>query len=210
MVDDLVQKALARWPNVPAIAGWLKLSSQGNWMLTGPESNGLQISNERILNFISRNYEHDADGRFYFQNGPQKVFVQLECDPWVYRLLPLENGNLALVSHTGLVVIPQRIIVDREGRIHFVTPLGIGLLHTSDVARFSEGISDFEGQLVHQAIWEVPSKEGLANLPAHKIGLRLAEGVPSQVRDVTFALEQVKSDNLPELFRFVSDPKVEQ
>lgn len=36
VVDDLVEKALARWPNVPAIAGWLKLSLQGDWLLTEP------------------------------------------------------------------------------------------------------------------------------------------------------------------------------
>ena len=34
-MDDLVEKALARWPNVPAIAGWLKLNLQGDWLLTG-------------------------------------------------------------------------------------------------------------------------------------------------------------------------------
>ena len=53
MVDDLVEKALARWPNVPAIAGWLKLNLQGDWLLTGPVPEGLTISHPRILNFMA-------------------------------------------------------------------------------------------------------------------------------------------------------------
>ncbi|WP_256060908.1 DUF2946 family protein, partial [Klebsiella pneumoniae] len=68
-MDDLVEKALARWPNVPAIAGWLKLNMQGDWLLTGPVPEGLTISHPRILNFMARNYGREADGRYYFQNG---------------------------------------------------------------------------------------------------------------------------------------------
>eukprot|EP01030_Chromulinospumella_sphaerica_P011658 gene11658-11453_t len=101
VVDDLVEKALARWPNVPAIAGWLKLSLQGDWLLTGPVPEGLTISHPRILNFMARNYGCEADGRYYFQNGPQKAYVHLAYTPW-----GLHESNSELV-HDASWAVPE-------------------------------------------------------------------------------------------------------
>jgi hypothetical protein len=33
------------------------------------------------VNFIQRNYDHDAQGQWFFQNGPQRVYVELEATP---------------------------------------------------------------------------------------------------------------------------------
>ncbi|MDX1670534.1 MAG: DUF2946 family protein, partial [Limnobacter sp.] len=157
MVDDLVQKALARWPNVPAIAGWLKLTEQGNWLLTGPVPEGLTISNERILNFIARNSDCDEQGRYFFQNGPQKAYVTLAVCPWVFRIYPLDNGNFLLVTHTGLVVKPKAVFSDETGRLYFETLLGLGLLHGSDSVLLSSALIPVDGQGFElKATWELP------------------------------------------------------
>src|SRR5690242_19491998 len=71
-MDEIVLRSMAKWPNVPDVYGWLSLDRRGNWL----------IKNERIGNlafreFIGRNYQPDARGCWYFQNGPQRVFVKL-------------------------------------------------------------------------------------------------------------------------------------
>ena len=32
-MDDIVKQAMAKWPNVPACAGWLGLGARGDWYL---------------------------------------------------------------------------------------------------------------------------------------------------------------------------------
>jgi hypothetical protein len=58
---------------------------------------GDRINNAILLGFINRNYMHDERGRWYFQNGPQRVYVNLETTPYVARTDPAQG----LVLHTG-------------------------------------------------------------------------------------------------------------
>src|SRR5947207_11971409 len=75
-MDELVARSLAKWPNVPAVYGWLALDRRGNWRIKGQ-----RISNAALREFIARNYECDAQGRWFFQNGPQRVYVTLAHTP---------------------------------------------------------------------------------------------------------------------------------
>jgi hypothetical protein len=102
-MDKNVLAAVARWPDVPAVYGWLSLDRRGNWKLHpgGDGQNcgeGESISNTQIQEFIGRNYESDGKGRWYFQNGPQRVFVRLDAAPYVLR--HGEDG-IHLLTHTG-------------------------------------------------------------------------------------------------------------
>ena len=65
-MDEIVQRAIAKWPNVPAVFGWLSLDGRGNWAIKGE-----RVHNKVITDFIGRNYGCDSDGRWFFQNGPQ-------------------------------------------------------------------------------------------------------------------------------------------
>jgi hypothetical protein len=80
-MDDIVKAAIAKWPNVPAVFGWLSLNGRGNWRIKDDP-----IENEAINEFIGRNYMNDGCGNWFFQNGPQRVYVSLEIAPWIYRL----------------------------------------------------------------------------------------------------------------------------
>ena len=91
-MDDIVKAAMAKWPNVPAVYGWLELTSRGEWRIRGEA-----IDNASIREFIGRNYTNDGCGNWFFQNGPQRVFVSIEATPVVYRLD--ESGRLQ--AHTG-------------------------------------------------------------------------------------------------------------
>ena len=75
-MDEIVKAAMARWPNVPAVYGWLELTARGEWRIKGEP-----IDNAAIRDFIARNYAHDGRGNWFFQNGPQRVFVSLEATP---------------------------------------------------------------------------------------------------------------------------------
>ena len=77
-MDDAVVRSLARWPNVPAVYGWLELDRRGNWRIKGE-----RIGNAALREFIARNYAADERGCWFFQNGPQRVYVALAYTPLV-------------------------------------------------------------------------------------------------------------------------------
>ena len=208
-MDDLVEKALARWPNVPAIAGWLKLNLQGDWLLTGPVPEGLTISHPRILNFMARNYGCEADGRFYFQNGPQKAYVHLAYTPWVYRIHPLEQGDLMLSTHTGLIDWPLAMFQDEKGRVLIQGEQGIGLLHSNDMDLLAGGLQEKNGELHHHATWAVPEVDP-DSLIAARTKLRRDKNTSTGQRECSFMLEPIESARVAERFNFNPDPEVKK
>jgi Protein of unknown function (DUF2946) len=141
-VDDAVLAAIAKWPNVPAVFGWLTLTARGEWRIRGE-----RIANGAIVEFIGRNYGADQLGRWFFQNGPQRVFVELEVTPWVYRLVPGEG----LIAHTG--ALPHSLagaaLLD-DGRFVLVTDLGAGVLDDRDAALFLRAVTDFAGMPLNE------------------------------------------------------------
>src|SRR4029450_12811758 len=111
-MDDIVKQALAKWPNVPHCYGWLGLDARGNWYLRddrtqaeGPfaEARGSMLQHDKLIAFIGRNYDHDERGQWFFQNGPQRVYVELDAAPWVWRV----GDDFAVHSHTGIAVEPS-------------------------------------------------------------------------------------------------------
>jgi hypothetical protein len=125
-MDDWVLKALQRWPNVPALFGWLGLDRRGRWLIQGGT-----ITHPRIVETINRNYAADEHGRWYFQNGPQRGYMQLESTPLI---LFVGENQAGLVTHTGLPV--ERVTIaylDEEGALVLSTEHGPGELIGSDL-----------------------------------------------------------------------------
>jgi hypothetical protein len=136
-MDEIVLKAMARWPDVPAVYGWLALDRRGQWQLKGD-----RIENPAITAFIARNYTVDREGCWFFQNGPQRVFVDLEYTPWVVRLA----APGALVTHTGLTVASVGgVWVDDDGVLVVATEHGPALIDDRDVEDLSAAITDRAG-----------------------------------------------------------------
>ena len=77
-MDTAVIQALARWPNVPDCYDWLMLDRRGRWRLRHPQDamRFEPIQHAELRDYIARNYSVDTSGAWYFQNGPQKVFVR--------------------------------------------------------------------------------------------------------------------------------------
>ena len=147
-MDDIVKAALKKWPNVPDVRGWLGLDARGEWWLRDeraqaagafPQVKGSRIEHEGLRDFIGRNYEADAAGCWFFQNGPQRVYVELEAAPWVWRL----QGDAAsprLASHTGAQARFESAWVDEDERLFLATDLGLGLVHTLDMDAAADAI----------------------------------------------------------------------
>lgn len=101
-MDDIVKQAMAKWPNVPHCYDWLALDARGNWRMRDEAAQragapGDKLANPALVGFINRNYQRDERGCWYFQNGPQRVYVILEATPFIARTDP-ETG---FVLHTG-------------------------------------------------------------------------------------------------------------
>jgi hypothetical protein len=98
-MDDIVRQAMVKWPDVPDCYGWLGLDSRGQWWMRDdrvqalgafqsgqPGAKGSLLRHEKLIDFIQRNYESDAQGQWYFQNGPQRVYIELEITPHIWRI----------------------------------------------------------------------------------------------------------------------------
>jgi hypothetical protein len=148
-MDDLVRQAMAKWPNVPDCFGWLGLDSRGHWHMRDDRvqalgafqsaqagAKGSVLRHEKLIAFIDRNYEADERGCWYFQNGPQRVYVELESTPFIFRL----DEHFMPTAHTGQTSTVLACLVDELGRVYLHTPLGLGLVHTLDVGLVAQAI----------------------------------------------------------------------
>ncbi len=182
-MDDIVKQALAKWPNVPDCYGWLGLDARGNWYMrddaaqaAGPfcgvagadparnlAAKGSMLRHDKLIDFIQRNYEGNPLGEWFFQNGPQRVYVELEATPFVWRV----DGapDFEVTSHTGQVAITQRCFIDEHGRVYLETALGFGLVHTQDMLQAADAIES--GLWVPQEVLtsELQSRFGYVRSP---------------------------------------------
>ena len=150
-MDDIVKAALKKWPNVPHCYGWLALDARGDWYMRDdriqhagpfPAVKGSRILHEKLLDFIGRNYGHDEAGCWFFQNGPQRVYVQLEAAPWTWRV----QDDFSILSHTGLTAEFGACWLDEHARLFISTPQGLGIVHSMDV--------HVAARAVEQGLWE--------------------------------------------------------
>lgn len=124
-MEDWVLRALARWPDVPALFGWLALDRRGRWLIRDEP-----ISRPQIIDTINRNYAADDHGRWYFQNGPQRGYMRLEYAPLLLRV----DASGGLAAHTGSAVREvSKAFLDEEGALLLATELGPGLLAETDL-----------------------------------------------------------------------------
>ncbi|WP_028604011.1 DUF2946 family protein [Ottowia thiooxydans] len=173
-MDDIVKQAMVKWPNVPNCFGWLGLDARGNWYMrddqaqalgsftSGAEgAKGSLLQHEKLIGFIERNYEVDPDGRWFFQNGPQRVYVELEAAPWVWRVQ--EDGSVQ--SHTGQSVQVNQALTDESGRVFLVTDRGLGLVHTQDVLHAAEAVERGDWMPESVRAGELPARYGYVLSP---------------------------------------------
>jgi len=171
-MDDIVRQAIAKWPHVPDCFGWLGLDARGQWYMRDdatqaqgpfPQARGAVLRHEKLIDFIHRNYEADAQGRWFFQNGPQRVYVELEATPLVWRL----GMDGVPVAHTSLRMPDAgECLVDETGRVYLASSAGLGLVHSLDVGLVAEAIE--QGRWTPQEVQadSLPQRYGFLRSPA--------------------------------------------
>ena len=151
-MDDIVARGMAKWPDVPAVYGWLSLDRRGNWLIKGEK-----IGNAAFREFIGRNYAADARGCWFFQNGPQRVFVELAYTPLV-----LHFEGETLLDHCGRPFEPEQAYLDEEGSVLMQGKPGLGLLDDRDLAAYedrAQGLPELRSG-------SVPGRFGFVTSPA--------------------------------------------
>jgi DUF2946 family protein len=127
-MDEIVARSLAKWPNVPAVYGWLDLDRRGSWLIKGQK-----IGNVALREFVARNYAADPQGRWFFQNGPQRVYVRLAYTPLVVHY----QGD-ALMDHCGRPFEGSTAYQDDEGSVLIEGAATIALLDDRDLERYAD------------------------------------------------------------------------
>ncbi|QYF95680.1 DUF2946 family protein [Massilia sp. PAMC28688] len=146
-MDDIVKKAMAKWPNVPHCYGWLALDARGAWRMRDEQAQhfnlpGDKVIQDALLAFINRNYAVDERGCWYFQNGPQRVFLNLESTPFVARTDPAHG----LVLHTGAPVPAlDAAYMTEGGELIIVTDGKVAQVDDRDVAQLMASM-EMDGQ----------------------------------------------------------------
>lgn len=186
-MEDWARRGMERWPNVPALFGWLSLDRRGRWRIQGE-----LISRPQIIDTINRNYEADARGRWYFQNGPQRGYVQLETAPLV-----LQAEGETLRTHHGLKVEKATSTwIDEDG----------GLWLSTEHGPASLGDQESEWLLQHllvanQSVNEAELSTALALPAGATSALRLS------LNGLSLAVQRLQRSQAPALLGFVADPQ---
>jgi hypothetical protein len=174
-MDKIVEAALKKWPNVPHCYGWLALDARGDWYMRDeriqaagafPTVKGSRIEHEKLKEFIERNYAADDTGAWFFQNGPQRVYLELEAAPWVWRLTRAVGAEVTVKSHTGLPATVQSAWVDESGRLFLATDIGFGIVHTLDMETASDAVENKTWQVAESRFEQMPKQFGYSLAPA--------------------------------------------
>lgn len=173
-MDDMVEQAMRKWPKVPACFGWLGLDARGQWWLRDdaaqalgafdsgvPGAKGSVLAHAGLIGFIGRNYSADDAGCWYFQNGPQRVYVELEATPLIWRL----QADVSVQDHIGRSANVQACLLDALGHLYLRADTGFGLVHTQDVGLAAEAIEDGRWRPIDVMQQQLPTLFGFVQSP---------------------------------------------
>lgn len=131
-----MKAAMLKWPQVPHCYGWLALDARGNWRMRDAQcqatgGSGDKIHNAALVAFINRNYQSDELGRYYFQNGPQKVYVDLACTPYVCHY----HQDVGWQLHSGVALpTPSAVHLLDDGQLVFAFEHTLAQVDDRDLA----------------------------------------------------------------------------
>lgn len=171
------------WPDVPACYGWLSLDRRGRWRLREEV-----VGHPGLLAYLGMNYGADEAGHWLVHNGPQRVYVELEYTPWVWRL----GADGSLTAHTGGDGgYPTAAYVDEDGVVLLQSVLGIGVLDDRDLASFLGACRGRSGE---------PATE------AELLDLVAGAGAAASVVWNALPLQAVRREEVAARFGFVARP----
>jgi Protein of unknown function (DUF2946) len=153
--DSSVIAAMAKWPDVPDVYNWLMLDARGRYRIRARdyEQSGRfdTIGNAAVVDFIGRNTTSDETGRWYFQNGPQRVFFKLEYTPFVARLQP--QGMPLLHTGAGIARV-NAVWMDEDAAAILETENGPALVDDRDNSAFLTSLEPLVGKTLDDSMLE--------------------------------------------------------
>ena len=136
-MDEIVRQAMSKWPSVPHCYGWLALDARGAFRMRDETAQRLHqpgdiIRHTALLAFIYRNYAHDERGAWFFQNGPQRVYVDLEATPFIARTDPVHQ----IVLHDGEAMTDiNDVWLTDKGQLVLSNATQVAMLDDRDLAQ---------------------------------------------------------------------------
>ena len=194
-MDEIVKQAMAKWPSVPHCYGWLALDARGAFRMRDEAAQqaklpGDIIRHSALLAFIYRNYTHDERGAWFFQNGPQRVYVDLEATPFIARTDPVHQ----FVLHDGEVMSAiDEVCLTEQGQLVLSNGRQIATLDDRDLAQCLP-LLKIQGRVID----DEQLMQWLAS-PTDDLSLRMLK------RDVP--VRWVNSDRLASSFGFIRRPE---
>ncbi|NML61538.1 DUF2946 family protein [Massilia sp. RP-1-19] len=146
-MDDIVKQAIAKWPNVPHCYGWLALDARGGWRMRDERAQqrelpGDKLNQPTLVGFINRNYAADERGCWYFQNGPQRVYLNLEATPFIARTDPQQG----LLLQTGEALgVMERACMTENGELIVASGDKVAKVDDRDMAQMMQAMQ-IDGQ----------------------------------------------------------------
>ncbi|MBU3625374.1 DUF2946 family protein [Polynucleobacter sp. JS-Safj-400b-B2] len=205
-MDDQVLRSLMKWPNVPDCYGWLALDRRGQWRMRDEFTQlnnlpGQVIQHTALKEFIVRNYACDELGRYFFQNGPQRVYITLDATPWIVRILPSDKG-LNFINQCHQNMDPAGALSDEKGNIYIVGNLNQIIYNGSDRknGQFTESNSQTIA-LLHDH--DLDQFSGLAKL--HEEACSFGGSWVWQNKQLS--LEPIHSEELAARFNYIKNPR---
>jgi hypothetical protein len=213
-MDQSVLDAVKRWPDVPVVYGWLSLTARGEWKLhplgdaqLGEAGQG--ITNTQILGFIGRNYASQVDGAWFFQNGPQRVYVRLDAAPLILHVDPSARS---IVTHNGITV--QQIshwFCDETGQLFAHTHVGPGRVDDRDLHLIAEILRSADGRSLFDwfALFEQAQEQSLQENEINMGSTRILLSDPNkQYAALTepAALSFIKASEISTALHFIPNP----
>ncbi|MDQ9170007.1 DUF2946 family protein [Oxalobacteraceae bacterium R-40] len=196
-MDEIVKQAMAKWPNVPHCYGWLLLDARGAWRMRDERTQALQRPGDKIINpalieFIGRNYTHDERGQWYFQNGPQRVYVDLEATPFVAHIDPANGLMLHTAERLSKI---DSVLMTESGQLILLGMGKVALMDDRDLAACFE-----ELQIENKA----PTEEALF---AWLDGSRTSESMTWKYQGRRYPVSRIPHEDLPERFNYIQRPR---
>ena len=132
----LPNQSTIKWPNVPDVYNWLMLDERGDWRIKEEK-----ISHKGLIDVINAHYQADDKGRWFFQNGPQRVFVTLAYTPYVLSVTSHDSITYFKTQTNVIIRSVDRLWIDNKDRLLVSWKNGIGLVSDRDLPLLADKLT---------------------------------------------------------------------
>ena len=160
---------------------------------------GKVIDHVALNECICRNYAHDQVGRYFFQNGPQRVFITLAATPWIVRMIPGEQ-HPQLLTQCQSAMAPTSALSDEQGNIYIVGTIEQTVFESADQQQFSIKVIPSVALLHDHDLDQFSELAKLREEACSFGGSWLWHGQQ-------LPLDPIHSDELSQRFGFIKNPK---